>query len=268
MDKKFKIALIASCIGVVSLSACSRGSLPAHELQLSEESIQAAIDSGAEDHATKELISAQNNLADGRKLIAKKKYKDAKKRLNQATIEARLAATTAQASTANEKAVRLAAESSELQRKLSLQDKDLAAKQQELDAFKELQATRTDRGMVLTLGDVLFTTNKSTLNLSANVKMDRIAAFMQRYPHKTIIIEGHTDNTGEEEYNLALSQSRAAAVMHALQSRSIAAERITTRGVGERLPIAGNNNAAGRQQNRRVEILFQDAGHTISNIDY
>lgn len=268
MDNKFKVAIMACCIGSASLSACSRGSLPSQELRLSEESIKTAIDSGAEDLAKEELASAQSKLTAAKTLIKKKKYKDARPLLSQSTMEAKLAAKTAQASTAKDRALKLAAESSELQRQLSLQEQNLAAKQEELDAFKELQAQQTDRGMVLTLGDVLFTTNESTLNESAIVKMDRLAAFMQRYPNKIITIEGHTDNTGDDDYNLELSESRATSVMQALQSRNIGTERITIRGMGERLPVAGNDSAAGRQQNRRVEILFKDREVLTSDIDY
>ncbi len=268
MDNKIKLALLSSCLCGMTLTACSTGSPPKQELQLSEQSVSRAIDSGAENLAPDELASAQSKLAKAKKLIKKKKYKDAKTWLKAATIEAKLASSTAEASTAREKAAQLAAESAELQDQLSMKEESLLAKQQELDAFKELQATQTDRGMVLTLGDVLFTTNESTLNDSAMVKIERVAGFMQRYPERTITIEGHTDNTGDDNYNQELSLSRATAVMHALQSRNISADRISTRGMGEQLPIASNNNSAGRQQNRRVEIIFKDTKDMISEIDY
>lgn len=214
------------------------------------------------------LPTRKASLLKQKKLIRKKKYKDAKTWLNAATIEAKLASSTAEASAAKDKASQLAVESAELQNQLSIKEESLSAQQQELEAFKELQATRTDRGMVLTLGDVLFTINESTLNDGAMVKMDRIADFMKRYNDKTITIEGHTDNTGNDDYNQELSMNRAASVMRALNNRNVSSARISTRGMGETLPIASNDHAAGRQQNRRVEIIFKDTQSITSDLDY
>jgi outer membrane protein OmpA-like peptidoglycan-associated protein len=121
-----------------------------------------------------------------------------------------------------------------------------------------LQAEQTQRGMVMTLSDVLFDTGAATLKPGADLAIDRIADFLQQNPQTRIIIEGHTDSQGSETYNEELSQRRGRAVSEALASRGISGERVQVRGRGEAYPVASNTTAAGRQQNRRVEIIFSD----------
>ncbi|MEX2151573.1 MAG: OmpA family protein [Steroidobacteraceae bacterium] len=125
-------------------------------------------------------------------------------------------------------------------------------------ALAELQAKPTERGMVLTLGDVLFDTNEATLKPGAMLAMDRLARFLEANADTRLIIEGHTDSTGSDSYNQELSQRRARAVADELLSRGIASTRFEAIGRGEAFPVAGNDTASGRQQNRRVEIVFSD----------
>jgi len=134
---------------------------------------------------------------------------------------------------------------------------ELSKAKEELEALK---AKPTDRGMVLTLGDVLFQTNRATLSPGAVRTIDQLASFMNKYPERNIVIEGHTDSRGESEYNLTLSQRRADSVKMALVEKGIAASRITTAGYGETYPMANNETAAGRQQNRRVEVVILEDG--------
>jgi outer membrane protein OmpA-like peptidoglycan-associated protein len=122
----------------------------------------------------------------------------------------------------------------------------------------ELQAKQTDRGMVLTLSDVLFDTGAATLKPGADLALSRLSAFMEKNPETRLMVEGHTDNVGSETYNEDLSQRRAAAVKAALVSRGIQGDRIEAVGRGESFPVAGNDTQAGRQQNRRVEIIFSN----------
>jgi outer membrane protein OmpA-like peptidoglycan-associated protein len=121
-----------------------------------------------------------------------------------------------------------------------------------------LRAQQTPRGLVLTLDDVLFETNRAVLTAGADATVQRLAQFLNDYPERRIMIEGHTDSVGTEEYNLELSERRAQAVRNALLDRSIPVDRIVTRGLGEAYPVASNNDAAGRQMNRRVEIVISD----------
>jgi outer membrane protein OmpA-like peptidoglycan-associated protein len=125
--------------------------------------------------------------------------------------------------------------------------------QAELD---QLKATQTPRGLVLTLGDVLFNTGRSELNPGAGRKLDQLAQFLNDHPERRIEIDGFTDSVGPDDYNQDLSQRRADAVKVALMSRGIDASRITTQGYGKAFPVANNNDSGGRQLNRRVEVII------------
>ncbi|MEO6663739.1 MAG: OmpA family protein, partial [Rubrivivax sp.] len=116
----------------------------------------------------------------------------------------------------------------------------------------EMKAKKTDRGMVLTLGDVLFDTGRAELKSGANRTLDQLTTFLSQNPERTVQIEGYTDSTGSEQTNQVLSERRANAVKNALVDRNVAGNRITARGMGPSSPIATNGTAAGRQQNRRV----------------
>jgi outer membrane protein OmpA-like peptidoglycan-associated protein len=132
---------------------------------------------------------------------------------------------------------------------------ELTQAQQELAALK---AKPTDRGMVVTLGDVLFDTGQATLKPGADLQIDRLAAFLKEHPQTKIMIEGHTDSVGSDAYNDALSQRRADAVAHALIVRGVDSDDVHSIGRGKSFPVATNDTAAGRQQNRRVEVVFSD----------
>jgi len=125
--------------------------------------------------------------------------------------------------------------------------------------LEDLEARDTDRGLVLTLGDVLFDTGAATLKPGAATTIDRLAQFMRDYPERAVRIEGHTDAIGSDDANLGLSERRAQAVREALLARGLDEARIATLGLGEARPIAGNDTPGGRQQNRRVEIVVSDA---------
>jgi outer membrane protein OmpA-like peptidoglycan-associated protein len=124
--------------------------------------------------------------------------------------------------------------------------------------LEELQALKTERGMVMTLGDVLFSSGKTELLPGAMTTIDKLASFLGEYPEKTVRVEGHTDNVGTEEYNLDLSERRALSVKEALVQVGVDASRIDTIGLGESTPITDNTTAAGRLKNRRVEIVIRD----------
>lgn len=121
----------------------------------------------------------------------------------------------------------------------------------------ELNAKQTDRGLVVTLGDVLFDTGKSELMAQGTRNVNKLAEVLEKNPESRILIEGHTDNVGNETYNYGLAQRRADAVKSALVRQGIPSDRITTRSHGQDMPTADNSTAAGRQMNRRVEIIFE-----------
>lgn len=127
------------------------------------------------------------------------------------------------------------------------------------EEMAELKAEQTVRGLVLTLNNgVLFDVDQATLKPGAEITLDRLAAFMNDYPERNLMIEGHTDSTGDDAYNVALSSRRADAVQWALVNRGVAPTRIRTHGLGEDYPVASNDSTAGRQLNRRVEIVLSD----------
>jgi outer membrane protein OmpA-like peptidoglycan-associated protein len=160
-----------------------------------------------------------------------------------ATAVARSDATAANAAAADANAATAAAreETAELQRQID-----------------SLQAKVTDRGLVLTLGDVLFATGSAELKPGAASNLEQLVSFLGKYPSRTVMIEGHTDSVGSSESNQLLSQHRADSVRSHLVRQGIDAARLTTMGAGESTPVAGNDSALGRQQNRRVEVIISN----------
>jgi outer membrane protein OmpA-like peptidoglycan-associated protein len=124
--------------------------------------------------------------------------------------------------------------------------------------IEALQARPTDRGLVLTLGDVLFESGRAELKAGAANNLNQLTTFLGKYPGRTVAIEGHTDSVGGDDYNLGLSQRRAESVRSHLVAQGIDAARLTAMGAGESSPVAGNDSAAGRQQNRRVEVIISN----------
>jgi len=135
--------------------------------------------------------------------------------------------------------------------------------QQEMQ-LKELKAKKTERGLVITLGDVLFSTNKAQLKSGGMRNVQKLADFLKQYPQRKVLVEGFTDSTGSDSLNQELSERRANAVRTALVDMGISSDRINTRGYGKALPIADNDTAASRQLNRRVEIVLSDENGNIA----
>lgn len=168
----------------------------------------------------------------------------------------------AKASAANSRAVATAAlsqrdqaneEASRANEQASRANEEKARVQAELDALK---ATPTPRGLVMTLGDVLFDTGRSELKSGASRKMDQLAQFLVEHPERRVQIDGFTDSVGTDAYNTDLSQRRADAVKTALINRGVQPSRIGTEGYGKAYPVASNSDSGGRQLNRRVEVVI------------
>jgi len=136
----------------------------------------------------------------------------------------------------------------------------IAEQEQQL---KALDAKQTPRGMVITLGDVLFAVNKAQLSAGGVRNVQKLADFLNQYPQRKVLIEGHTDSTGSRSINQPLSEQRADAVRSALGGMGISGDRIETRGYAETYPVASNDTAGGRQLNRRVEIILSDDSGNI-----
>ncbi len=181
-----------------------------------------------------------------------------KARLDSRTREADLAKSDALAARADSDAQRAAANSARSDADAALLAANASAQQAaELQRQIELlQARPTDRGLVLTLGDTLFATGRSELKSGATANLDRVTTFLNEYPKRTAAIEGYTDSVGSDEMNQSLSQRRADAVKNYLVRQGVGSARLTSEGRGEGSPVADNESVAGRQQNRRVEVVI------------
>jgi outer membrane protein OmpA-like peptidoglycan-associated protein len=181
-------------------------------------------------------------------------------RLDARTQEADAArgqAATARADGAEQKAAADQAriDASSAQRAAANSEQQATELQRQIDV---LQAKPTDRGLVLTLGDVLFTTGRADLKLGVTDNLNKLVAFLDKYPDRSIAIHGYTDSMGSEDYNQRLSERRADSVKSYLTGQGIGSSRITASGKGRSDPVADNDSAAGRQQNRRVEVIISN----------
>jgi outer membrane protein OmpA-like peptidoglycan-associated protein len=159
---------------------------------------------------------------------------------------------------------RSGAESSRLNT-LAAQQASADAEQKAADLQRqiaELNAQPTERGLVVTLGDVLFDTGKAELKSGAATNLAKLATFLNQYQDRSVLIEGHTDSVGKDDYNLALSQRRADAVKIWLMKQGVHSDRLVTSGKGESSPVSGNDSASGRQLNRRVEVIIENNAAT------
>jgi outer membrane protein OmpA-like peptidoglycan-associated protein len=161
----------------------------------------------------------------------------------QAAAAAQQAALQAKEQAARDEAARAQAQTAALRAQLLKQLNDV------------LQTTDTPRGLVVNMADVLFETNRYALSSDAQLKLAKLSGIIQAHPGLNLAIEGYTDNTGTPDYNLNLSQQRADAVRTFLISQGLSADTITSKGLGQADPVADNSTAAGRKQNRRVEII-------------
>jgi outer membrane protein OmpA-like peptidoglycan-associated protein len=223
-------------------------------IQAAETAVREAEKPTTDKTMSKHLVLIADRKVDTAVALAEKRLlEDQRKSISEASTEARLDARTREANQAHTEAdiARMQADSARL-------DAD-AAKQQAEDLQKqiaELNAKTTDRGIIVTLGDVLFDTGKSELRGGANVQLAKLSSFLTKYQDRSITIEGHTDSVGAEDYNLGLSQRRADSVKVFLVAQGVDATRITSLGKGEAYPVASNETVTGRQQNRRVEVII------------
>ena len=131
-----------------------------------------------------------------------------------------------------------------------------------------LETRDSARGLIVNVSDVLFDTGRYTLRPGAREKLAKISGIILAHPGLKLEIEGHTDSVGSEEYNQQLSENRAGAVRDYLLQQGISINSLTARGLGETTPVASNETSAGRQQNRRVELVVsgEAIGTTVSRL--
>lgn len=225
------------------------------ELQAAEAAVKAAeIPRADEEYATHLKLLADQKVEIARARAQSRQYQDQRQALSAESESARLDARTLEVDRARADAS-------------SARDEVAASRAARLDLERqiaELNARETDRGLVVTLGDLLFATGKSNLTGGAGPNLDKLAAFLGEYPDRTVLIEGHTDSVGSAESNYLLSQRRADSVRSYLVSRGVQANRLTTAGLGQGSPVASNDTATGRQQNRRVEVIISNAATLTS----
>jgi outer membrane protein OmpA-like peptidoglycan-associated protein len=293
--KSFKPALPALLAMAVLVAACSSAPTTTSMLDQTHSDYMAAqANPAVSAYAALEFKQASEameaaNAAAGRKesqekvdklaYLAKQKVATAQEVAKQKSAEAevgkagqqrdqlRLEARTQEADQAKMKAElaqRQAAAAQNQAQNANMATRDAQARAAALEAqLAELQAKKTERGMVITLGDVLFGTDLARLTPDGMRTARKLADVLTNNPQRTVLIEGFTDSTGAAAHNLALSQRRAESVRNALLEMGIARDRIATRGYGVAYPVAGNDNAANRQLNRRVEIVLSEDGAAI-----
>ena len=210
---------------------------------------------------TSEAEKAQRSAASAeRQSEASQRQSEASQRQSEAAM-LQAQASQRQAEGAKQSADASMREAADAQQKAnSAEARNLALEQQ----LRDMNAKQTDRGPVITIGDVLFDTDRSQLKAGSARHVEKLGGFLKQYPQRRALVEGFTDSTGSDGHNQELSGRRADAVRAALVDMGVGRDRIDTRGYGESYPVAGNESAAGRQLNRRVEIILSDAEGKIA----
>lgn len=273
MSRSYNFLLIVAVAGL--LAACSSTPERIEELEVARAVVPQV-------EASPRAGVAANNVSEARKSLDRaNKLEDSGGKVADIQFEAQVASRNAQI--ANEKI--LAAQAREEIEKGTAERQAVLVEAREAEARKRsneaqmaqqrattleqelaaLKAKKTDRGMVLTLGDVLFDTGKATLKAGAYRTVDRVAQVLNEAQDRKVMIEGHTDSVGSEDLNQALSERRAAAVQTALLERGVRSDQIVAVGKGKSYPIASNEDAAGRQRNRRVEMVFTDSKSQVAS---
>lgn len=217
---------------------------------------------------TREADSARRGAQySQREAEASQRSAEASQRQSEASLrESEASQRSAEASQRQAVAERQAADAAQLNAQVARQQTlDAEGRARQLEArLSEMEARKTERGMVITLGDVLFDTNMARLKSGGMRNVQKLADFFKQYPQRNVMIEGFTDSTGSTGRNQELSDERADSVRVALLDMGISADRMTSRGYGESYPVAGNDTASGRQLNRRVEIVVSDDNGRIA----
>lgn len=207
--------------------------------------------------AQQQAQQAQQQVEDYRAQLARNENE-----LAQARQRAEQAQTEAERAKAREEVARLEAERTRVENEQIKQERDQAMQRLQVSLSEILDTRREARGLIVNLSDVLFDFNKATLKPGAKEKLSKLAGVLLAYPGNIRMeIEGHTDSVGSHDYNQKLSESRAMSVRDYLLQAGVPAGKITAvHGFGETRPVASNDTDAGRQMNRRVEIIIADAG--------
>lgn len=275
--RRLRLGALALAAGTLTLAACA--STPPAELENARSAYdEASSDPMVTSQAPVALYEAKKSLDRADRAWEREDRVEALHRADLAQTRVEIARVTAQGEQARARSRELAKErervllearTAEVGSARAVADRESERAERESErarelarTLEELQAEATDRGMVLTLGDVLFDFGEATLRPGAEATLDRVARFLRENSDRQLLIEGHTDSVGSEDYNRGLSQRRADTVARHLEERGIDGSRVVARGYGEALPVVSNDTNAGRQQNRRVEIVILDSGES------
>jgi outer membrane protein OmpA-like peptidoglycan-associated protein len=198
-----------------------------------------------------------------------------RKQLSQQRNEAKLAARDREVNMARSDAMQSKADAEKLRMEADAERNRSQEFQQQLGI---LNAKATNRGMIMTLGDLSFATGKAQLQPNVLTDLDKLVVFLNKYADRSIVIEGNTDSVGSKALNLKLSQHRASAVREYLVGKGINSGRLTVVANGESNPLDTNESKLGRQHNRRVDIVISNTemsrpaailnGLTINSVEF
>ena len=251
---------IAAASAAALLAACSSTPESVPELDTAKAIVPQVESSPRAGVAATNISEARKALDRANELAAKgKDVEDIRFEASVAAANAQIAAAKIDTAQARDEIEKGTLERQQVQLEARTREADRV--QQEL---KDLQAKQTERGLVLTLGDVLFDTGKATLKPGAYSTIDRLAQVLNSSHNSRVVIEGHTDSVGSEEMNQSLSEERAMSVQSALLQRGVSGSQVRSLGKGETTPVAGNDTASGRQANRRVELIFSQDGSRVA----
>ncbi|WP_339899316.1 OmpA family protein [uncultured Gilvimarinus sp.] len=252
------------------------------KLREAEESVE-QLESLLNADAKPDVVSHQVYLADRKIDVAAQtaRMKAADETVEQADEKRRnliIAAREAEAESATMRAQRMNQQAEEATERARLAEEralaaeayaqQMANRAQKLESdLQNISTEQTERGLVLTLGNILFEVDEASIKAGSERTLKRVADFLNEYPERKVLIEGFTDNTGADSYNQNLSERRASSVQQSLVDDGVDSSRIRTRGYGESHPVASNDSQAGRLQNRRVEIIIADEGEEVTDRD-
>lgn len=236
-----------------------------HEAYVGRQKVKIAVAtarlSKAEEDVKRAEVERQRVQLEARRIEAERAEQRAREATTKAEEERMRAMSERQRAEQARAEARVAQEEAEQARQEA--EEALARAQELARRVEELEAQQTERGLVLTLGDVLFDVGQANLKAGGVRAVEQLATFLNEYPERSVLIEGHTDNTGSHELNERLSLRRADAVRFALIERGITINRVRTVGYGEAYPVATNASSAGRQANRRVEVVISKSDEVI-----
>lgn len=278
MKTQHRFTMNVAAIAVTSalLAACATSMTPAtgteqvrSKLTLLQSDPQLAnrapVSLNEAEQAVRAAEAPQNDVAQGKHLLV---VADRKVDIARAQARAQLAESQRQQLEAERAQAQLAARTLEADRAHNTADvarHDARQAQSRMSDMQKqieaLNASSTERGLIVMLGDVLFETGKAEVKPNSVGNLDKLSAFLNHYDERQVRIEGHTDNVGSVANNIALSKQRADAVKQYLVENGVSSERITVSGLGESMPVSDNTSVDGRQQNRRVEVIIANTDH-------